>query len=712
MSALARWLELLAPGAGDFVRGPFEALTLMPVYRVPPGCAPTVEGATFQCAEFSLRACGGEVDQARMMAALWAPWVRPGGVAAALQRLAPDATPDLLAALEQLRADHPQLDLLVGMDAGGAVRGKLYVMRATPDDPIDLGVIAERALALVGVAPSWVRRSLDEMVVEPAFFALDLCGERTSGGKLYFAFERAGVVRAHLERLGADWLVERLDAVVQQVSDNPVGRWVITLRGRGDRTVDVTLHAHLARLPPLSGPVERAWERLRSLARAELGRELTPSYVSWMQAEQRVESLYYQVGLTQAELSPEVAPILRGGRIRPNQGLDGGRAGPVYLSEVDLAKLAQGAAALASSVPPEGVGRGGVAGGMGAGREGGGGGEGVGGREVGAGGEAPAAREVGAGREGVGGREVGAGREASAVRESAAGREAYAAREVSAAREVGAGREASEVRETSAAREVGVGRESAAGREAYAAREVSAAREVGAGREASQAHEDGGGREVGAGREASQAHEDGGGRESAAARESAAGREASGAREDGGGREASAVRESAAGREASGAREVGAGREASAVRESATGREASGAREGGAGREVGARREASAAREGGARREDGAGREAGVAREDGAAREGSVGVDPRESALRLTNMTRSAGEPGRSGGPGAAGHGSGAPTSAGLRPGPDGTPGGRRPGPDSREEVPVPGPVGFPGFPRPRRTRPPGKEAP
>jgi hypothetical protein len=341
MRPLARWLEVLSPGSGHLVGGAFEDLTIMPVYRVPPDCAPSREGATLQCAEFSLRAHAGGVDRARLMVALWAPWVRAGGVAAALERLAPLADRAVLAGIEAVRADHPELDLLIGVEAAGErVRGKLYVMRPTPDVAVDFDEIAVRVLGLTGVSASWVRRCIGELGRSPAFVASDLLGARESAGKLYFGFDGPEEAREHLVRLGSPWLTERLDEVVRAVSDNPVNRLVLTLRGRGDRTVDLTLHAHTRDLPALGPELMAAWSSLGVRARELLGRPLTPSYVSWLDGEKRAESLYYQVGLTEAELASAAAPAIGGAPIRPDQGLDGTRAGPVYLSPADLAKLA------------------------------------------------------------------------------------------------------------------------------------------------------------------------------------------------------------------------------------------------------------------------------------------------------------------------------------------------------------------------------------
>lgn len=291
---IASWLDHLAPTHGARVGEAFGALPLRPVYDVPPDL--TDVDRHLQGAEWSLRVGpAGVVDRARVMVAVDAPRATEGALQRALAALGPGIARGARVLAERLRRERPDLDLLLGADLGRAPRAKLYVLRPA-GRPVDgFADLARAVLGAHGVAPGWTADVLDRAGRDPAFFALDLHADGRTGGKLYLSAtdrDDADVLLAALDRQS---LRERLRCLGDVDADHAVGRFVVTPRARGTQTVDVTLHAHLGRDPPLSRPLSAAWQAVQDDARRVLGRTLRASYVSWLDGPTPSESLYYRV---------------------------------------------------------------------------------------------------------------------------------------------------------------------------------------------------------------------------------------------------------------------------------------------------------------------------------------------------------------------------------------------------------------------------------
>jgi hypothetical protein len=286
MKCLRQWLDTLSPGLGSAMGPAFDELSVMPVYRLPPECAPSRDGAYFRCAEFSIRSDAQGVQRGRMMVALWAPWSSSERIVRALCSVEPGYSSELLDRVRWAHETYPDLDFLLGLaaDAKGGVRGKVYVMRPSHTDLPAFDEIATDLLAAAGVSRDWTASAIETVGRGPMFFALDLLPDGRAGGKLYFGFEDPTPVAGLLEQLQRPWLRAQLDEVARNVSSNPVGRMVLTLRARGAETSDVTLHAHLASLPTVTPALQSAWEDTEALAGEVLGRPLDLSYVSWLDA--------------------------------------------------------------------------------------------------------------------------------------------------------------------------------------------------------------------------------------------------------------------------------------------------------------------------------------------------------------------------------------------------------------------------------------------
>ncbi len=290
---LRTWLSVVAPGADDAAEA-LRTIPVRPVYEEP---APDTRSALRRWwgAEWSVRVGldSGAIDTARVMVPVDTPRVAPSGLSQALSSLAPASPPRLRRLADLLRRDRPDLDLLLGLDLGAAVaRGKLYVMRPAGRPVADFADVCRAVLSQARVDAGWTSARLDEAGRHPAFLALDLRDDGAAAGKLYLSCDTVAEADRLLAVADRPRLRARLRAVTGHLGDHRIGRLVVTVRGRGAETVDVTLHAHLHGLPALDPRTTAAFASLSAEASAR-GLVLRPSYASWLDGPHPAESLYY-----------------------------------------------------------------------------------------------------------------------------------------------------------------------------------------------------------------------------------------------------------------------------------------------------------------------------------------------------------------------------------------------------------------------------------
>lgn len=284
MTPLDRWLDALLPGAaaryGRMLtalphRPTFEDLRLWSSSGLPAELVHTLESTEWSEREGApgLR-FASTVDPERLP---------KGWLTAAMRRISPTLAPEPIAAFETRRPG----GLLIGVDeAEDRVRAKLYVYPDRRDAPFD----PTPALQTVGVDAAAVADQLDALGLQLAFVALDLLPDGAGGAKLYLDPGGKDAAADVLRRLGDDALAEQAEALPAAVDDDPFGT-VLTLRWRGDRHVDTTLHARALRLDVADwlGPTLGArWAELN-----ELGPALHPTHVSWIGD---VRTVYYMLG--------------------------------------------------------------------------------------------------------------------------------------------------------------------------------------------------------------------------------------------------------------------------------------------------------------------------------------------------------------------------------------------------------------------------------
>ncbi len=286
---LTQWLCSLSPEHGPRVVAAIESVPFRAVYsdQADPS------DARILGAEWSVRAHQGGVDRARIMVAVDTSRCPPGVLSSALQSVGD--TPKPLGVLaENLLIQRHDLDLLLGFDLSESVpRSKLYVLQPANRPITGFSGLCEDILSIAGVHTSWTHEQMKMAEQVPAFLALDLRANAQTNGKLYFSFDRVKDADALLSALQAEPLRERLNTIERHLSDNTHGRLVVTTRGCGTDTVDVTLHAHLQTLPELSPVLDDAWANLQVQAQQMGNRVLHPSYASWMWGPRPAESLYY-----------------------------------------------------------------------------------------------------------------------------------------------------------------------------------------------------------------------------------------------------------------------------------------------------------------------------------------------------------------------------------------------------------------------------------
>lgn len=286
---LTEWLCALSPAHGAHVAAAIAKVPLRTVYADKADPA----DARILGAEWSVRVHHGGVDRARVMVATDTSRCPPGVIDAALRSVGDTPRPmrDLA---EDLLARRKDLDLLLGFDLGElSPRAKLYVLQPAGRSVSGFSGLCEDILSLAGVHPSWSQEQIRLANRAPAFMALDLRADAQTNGKLYFSFDRVADTDALLSSLKAESLRHPLSAVERHLSDNPHGRLVVTARGCGPDTVDVTLHAHLETLPVLSPDLHQAFSSLRAQAQQMGSRDLFPSYASWLWGPRPAQSLYY-----------------------------------------------------------------------------------------------------------------------------------------------------------------------------------------------------------------------------------------------------------------------------------------------------------------------------------------------------------------------------------------------------------------------------------
>lgn len=286
---LTEWLCTLSPEHGPQVAAAIDKVPLRTVYSD----QSDPSDARIHGAEWSVRAHQDGVDRARVMVATDTSRCPPGVLDGALQSVGDTPKPLRVLAENLLQRRH-DLDILLGFDLGeDPPRSKLYVLQPAGGPVAGFSGLCEDILSIAGVHPSWTHEQMKLAEQVPAFLALDLRADAQTNGKLYFSFDRVNDADALLLALQAEPLRERLSAIERHLSDNPHGRLVVTTRGCGSDTVDVTLHAHLRTLPELSPALDEAWTDLRAQARRMGNRTLYPSYASWMEGPRSAESLYY-----------------------------------------------------------------------------------------------------------------------------------------------------------------------------------------------------------------------------------------------------------------------------------------------------------------------------------------------------------------------------------------------------------------------------------
>jgi hypothetical protein len=286
---LTEWLCTLSPEHGPQVAAAIEKVPVRTVYTD----KSDPSDARLYGAEWSVRAHQGGIDRARVMVATDTGRCPRGVIDAALQSVGNTPKP-LRVLAENLLVRRKDLDLLLGFDLSEtSPRTKLYVLQPAGRSVAGFSGLCEDILSIAGVHPSWTHEQMKLAEQVPTFLALDLRADAQTSGKLYFSFDRVDDADALLCSLKAEPLRERLSALERHISDNPHGRLVVTTRGCGPDTVDVTLHAHLKTLPELSPALNQAWMGLQAQAQQMGSRVLYPSYASWMWGPQPAESLYY-----------------------------------------------------------------------------------------------------------------------------------------------------------------------------------------------------------------------------------------------------------------------------------------------------------------------------------------------------------------------------------------------------------------------------------
>lgn len=293
---LAAWWRVLHPDGPALAIPTPASLPTRPVYEDPPPDTLPSAQRLFH-AEWSLRhhLSSAQVDRARVMLPVHTAQASPGSLGAWLRALAPQAPPALPRLADRLHRDRPDLDLLVGVDFGGdSPRAKLYVLRPAGRPVANFRALSVDLLKTAQVHPDWTQRQIDAADRDPAFLALDLRADGGAAGKLYFAHSDPDDAHRTLRRLGRDRLCSTLDTLSPALAHNPTGTLVVTPRGAGSDTRDVTLHAHLGQLPALSEPLAHAVHALAAQAR-ERGWTLRPSFASWLDGPQPAQSAYYVI---------------------------------------------------------------------------------------------------------------------------------------------------------------------------------------------------------------------------------------------------------------------------------------------------------------------------------------------------------------------------------------------------------------------------------
>lgn len=285
---ITAWLNVIAPESGPSVAAAIEGLPLRPVYPIP-----AQENERPYCAEWSIRSSEQGVDIARVMVSVNSDPCQPGQLNATLNTIG-GTSPTIRNVAEQLVSDRTDLDLLLGFALGEtSPRAKLYVLCPAGQSIDDFVELSCGILAAAGIDPNWAKQQVDLAHQTPAFFAIDLCSNGTSNGKLYFSFSQTTDADNMLRRLDAAPLRKTLERVHPHVSDNPTGRLVVTARATADQTTDITLHTHLSSLPTLNPALMTTWERLQHTAANHGLPPLQWSYASWLWGPRPSESLYY-----------------------------------------------------------------------------------------------------------------------------------------------------------------------------------------------------------------------------------------------------------------------------------------------------------------------------------------------------------------------------------------------------------------------------------
>lgn len=279
--SLTAWLDHLQPGAGARLGPMLRALPGRPTFEGPLPEEP--EARALACLEWSAREGAPGL---RLACTLDTERLPRGWLTAVFRRLHPELPAAVVAEAEALRGEG--VGMLVGLDAGEALRAKLYVYPEGRRAPVD------RLLKLAGLDPSAWWPAVRPVGLPLPFVAIDLAPGRVDGLKAYLGATDRAQAAAALELLGGPTLAAQARALPPEIEQD-AHALVVTPRWRGAAQVDLTLHARVHRVDvaPLLRPA-LAGELAALTARASsLGLRLAPTHVSWLSGG--AQTVYYQL---------------------------------------------------------------------------------------------------------------------------------------------------------------------------------------------------------------------------------------------------------------------------------------------------------------------------------------------------------------------------------------------------------------------------------
>jgi hypothetical protein len=224
----------------------------------------------FHGLEFSVRQRGTELDASRVAITLNIDRLHRDDVANTMAWIDPSLPLGPARFVDSLVSLHSDLDVVIG-----ATRrewdwlGKVYLL-AGSRSPEQAWPQLHGFLKSCGMSPNWQDRVVDAWGL-PTMVAADLVGGHPLTAKMYFRVEG--------DAPGGLGVNARLPDATE---------WVVSVRGDGNDTVDVTLHARIdfdvePWLPKELAEVLQRWQAVTNIV---------PTHLSWMGS---ATTLYYQV---------------------------------------------------------------------------------------------------------------------------------------------------------------------------------------------------------------------------------------------------------------------------------------------------------------------------------------------------------------------------------------------------------------------------------